>query len=76
MPIDAPPPPIPALIELAAGNTRRDPQLAVRAEFDMAKAAGTMEAWNLFLERHPDNALSDAARRERAKLPRGVPSRP
>lgn len=78
MPIDAPPPPTPALVEPAAarGNTRQDPQRAVQAEFDSAKAAGTVEAWSLFLQRHPDNPLADAARREKAKLSGGPSARP
>ena len=46
----------------------RDPDAAVREEFDAAREAGTVAAWDLFLERHPRHALVEAARRERAAL--------
>ena len=55
-------PPLPA---------ERDPQVAVQEEFDAASKAGTVEAWDLFIRRHPDNPLTGRARAERAKLAGG-----
>lgn len=46
----------------------RDPQIAAQEEFDAALKASTVEAWDLFIRRHPDNPLTEAARAERAKL--------
>jgi hypothetical protein len=42
----------------------RDPQIALHEEFEAAKQANTKAAWALFLRRHPDSTLVDAARRE------------
>ena len=42
--------------------------VAVRAELDAARRAGTVEAYDLFLRRHGDHALAQVARRERAAL--------
>ncbi len=42
----------------------RDPEIAVREEYDLAKGRGTAEAFELFLARHPDHALVAEARRE------------
>ncbi len=46
----------------------RDPQIAVKEEFDAAKVQGTIEAWDLFLARHYDNPLTLSATQERARL--------
>ena len=46
----------------------RDGQVAVQEEFDAALKAGTVEDWDLFIRRHPDNPLTERARAERAKL--------
>jgi hypothetical protein len=43
----------------------RDPDAAVRAELEAARRAGTAEAYDLFLARHPDHKLAEVARRER-----------
>ncbi len=48
----------------------RDAQTAVHEEFDAAARAGTLEAWNLFLARHPDNPLAPEARARRDALER------
>lgn len=50
------------------GARAQDPQLAVEAEFNAARLAGTQEAWDLFLQRHGDNKLAAQARLERARL--------
>ncbi len=50
------------------------PDIAVRAELDAARRAGTVEAYTLFIERHPGHKLADIARRELAAIaarPRG-----
>jgi hypothetical protein len=52
----------------AAMAPARDPQIAVQEEFDAAARAGTLEAWDLFLARHPDNPLADRARAARAAI--------
>jgi hypothetical protein len=46
----------------------RDPQVAVQEELDAARRAGTVAAYDLFLARHGDNLLAEAARREREQL--------
>lgn len=48
-----------------------DGDVAVRAELDAARRTGTVEAYDLFLVRHPDHPLAETARRERAELLRG-----
>ncbi len=39
----------------------RDPEIAVREEYDLAIAAGTADALALFIKRHPDHPLADKA---------------
>ncbi len=39
----------------------RDPEIAVREEYDIAIAAGTADALSLFIRRHADHALADKA---------------
>ena len=39
-----------------------------RAMFDAVRSVGTVEAWDLFLQRHPDGQFADLARLERARL--------
>lgn len=46
----------------------RDGNIAIREEYDAARKAATVAAWDLFIARHPDHPLADEARRERAKL--------
>lgn len=48
----------------------RDGNIAIREEFDAAKAKNTAAAWDLFIARHPHHALTAEAKRARAKLPR------
>lgn len=49
----------------------RPGEIAIREEFDAARRAGTIAAYDLFIARHPDHALAETARRERARLGRG-----
>lgn len=42
----------------------RDPEIAVREEYDLAKGRGTAEAFELFIARHPNHTLVAEARRE------------
>ena len=46
----------------------RDGDVAIREELEAARRAGTIAAYDLFLARHPDHALAETARRERAEL--------
>ena len=46
----------------------RDGNVAIREELDAARAAGTVEAYDLFIARHPQHELAEVARRERAEL--------
>ncbi|HEY8268318.1 MAG TPA: hypothetical protein VIG34_06625 [Xanthobacteraceae bacterium] len=46
----------------------RDPEIAVREEYDLAKGRGTVEAFELFIARHPNHALATEARRELERL--------
>lgn len=46
----------------------RDPNLAVREEFDMARTQNTVEAWELFIARHGEHRLAAEARKELGKL--------
>jgi len=46
----------------------RDPDIAVQEELDAARRAGTLAAYDLFLARHGDHRLAEAARRERARI--------
>lgn len=46
----------------------RDGNVAIQEELDAARRAGTVAAYDLFLARHPDHPLAQAARHERAKL--------
>jgi len=46
----------------------RDGNVAIQEELDAARRAGTLEAFDLFLARHPDHPLAAAARRERAQI--------
>jgi hypothetical protein len=45
-----------------------NPDLAVRAELDAARKAGTVAAYDLFLRRQAQHPLAAVARRERAAL--------
>ena len=46
----------------------RDPDIAVKEEFDAARARATIEAWELFLARHGDHRLAAEARKELERL--------
>ena len=46
----------------------RDGDVAIREELEAARRAGTIEAYDLFLARHPDHPLAEQARRERTEL--------
>lgn len=47
----------------------RPGDVAIGEEFEAARRAGTREAYDLFIARHPDHSLADRARRERDRLP-------
>lgn len=48
----------------------RDGNIAIQQELDAARRTGTVEAYDLFLARHPRHRLAETARRERARLSR------
>jgi hypothetical protein len=48
----------------------RDGNIAIQEELDAARRAGTLEAYDNFLERHRGHPLVRAARRERARIAR------
>ena len=47
----------------------RDGNIAIQAELDLARKIGTVEAYDLFIARHPTHRLAQAARGERDRLP-------
>ena len=74
-PAGAPPSKDPPVTEQKAGPGHspdhipaRDGDVAIRQEFEAAARANTVEAWNLFIARHPGHALVEAAQTERRKL--------
>jgi hypothetical protein len=46
----------------------RDGSIAIQEELDAARRAGTREAYDLFIARHPDHPLATTARQERDRL--------
>ena len=46
----------------------RDGNIAIQEELDAARRAGTVEAYDLFIARHPEHPLLETARRERARI--------
>ena len=48
----------------------RDGNIAIQQELDAARRAGTLEAYDLFIARHPRHPLIETARRERARIAR------
>lgn len=46
----------------------RDGNIAIQEELDAARRAGTVEAYDLFLARHPKHPLAAVAREERQVL--------
>ena len=49
----------------------RDGNIAIAEELCAARKAATMDAYDLFLARHPQHPLAETARRERALLAAG-----
>ncbi len=52
----------------AAAAPARDGNIAIAEELAAARKAGTVEAYDLFIARHPGHPLEPVARRERAAL--------
>jgi hypothetical protein len=46
----------------------RDGNIAIQEELDAARRAGTREAYDLFIARHPDHPLAATAKQERERL--------
>ncbi|EPX85321.1 hypothetical protein Salmuc_02700 [Salipiger mucosus DSM 16094] len=53
-------------------NTARDGNIAIREEFDAALEAGTADALELFIRRHPDHPLAAEARRRLTAVRQGT----
>lgn len=51
-----------------SANRARDGNIAIMEELVAARKAGTVEAYDLFIARHPDHALAEVARAERERL--------
>lgn len=52
----------------SAAAPARDPDIAVQEEFDAARRADTVKAWELFIARHPDHRLAKEAQQELLRL--------
>jgi hypothetical protein len=46
----------------------RDGNIAIQQELDAARRAGTVEAYDLFIARHPRHPLAETARQEKARI--------
>ena len=46
----------------------RDGNIAIQEELDAARKAATVEAYDLFIARHPNHPLARIAREERQRL--------
>lgn len=53
---------------MAQAPRARSGDIAIREELDAARRSGTRQAYDLFIARHPQHALVDIARCERARL--------
>jgi hypothetical protein len=53
----------------------RDGNIAIQQELDAAHRAGTVEAYDLFIARHPAHPLAQVARQERAAIEARRPRR-
>lgn len=49
-------------------DTPPDPEKAVLSEYKLLMARGTVEAYKLFIERHPNHPLADDARQKLKRL--------
>ncbi|MCV9965250.1 hypothetical protein OIU34_25580 [Pararhizobium sp. BT-229] len=49
-------------------DTPPDPEKAVLTEYKLLMARGTVEAYELFIERHPSHPLADDARQKLKRL--------
>nr|WP_276557146.1 caspase family protein [Prosthecomicrobium hirschii] len=59
---------------MAGGGSASDPDATIRADYQMAQAAGTIEAWDAFLRRYPTGFYADLAEQSRRKLSRPIAS--
>ncbi|MCW1840953.1 caspase family protein [Prosthecomicrobium hirschii] len=55
-----------------AAGTGLGAEAAIRADFDRARSVGSIAAWNLFINRHPEGFYTDLARIERDKVSKAV----
>ena len=54
--------------DMAQVPPARSGDIAIREELDAARRSGTRQAYDLFIARHPQHALVNIARCERARL--------
>ena len=57
-----------AAVSAARVPPARDGNIAIREELDAARRAGTVEAYELFIARHPQHPLAEMAREELRRL--------
>ncbi len=60
----------PAMADPPEVPRARDGNIAIAQELCAAREAGTVEAYDLFIARHPDHPLAEVARAERERLVR------
>lgn len=67
-----------AMLWTAGGDAppARDGNVAIREEYDRAAETGSVEAWRLFIARHPDHPLTAEARRRLDALTAARPGIP
>jgi hypothetical protein len=63
-------PPAPEGNPMPTSIAPRDGNIAIQEELDAARRAGTIEAYDLFIARHPHHRLAAIARAERERIAR------
>jgi hypothetical protein len=66
----------PAQGEARSGALARDGNIAIREEYDAARKARSVAAYDMFLSRHPNHPLASRARTERSRLIKTQKNRP
>jgi len=63
-------PPAPEGNAMPTSIAPRDGNIAIQEELDRARRTGTIEAYDLFIARHPRHRLAAIAREERERIAR------
>jgi hypothetical protein len=58
----------PVMAEAPPASRARSGDIAIQEELEAARKAGTVEAYDLFIARHPNHPLAQAAHSERDRL--------